>query len=635
VPAAVSIDSSGTLKDDPSARSMPAPSTADAGARRAIAVARTAALVAVAGGVLGLAAWMFGIRFLMQPIPGVASMKPNTAIGIVCAGLSLWFLTHGRLAHVVRGLAVFVSLLGLVTLSQDVFGWNAGIDELLFVDTNRVATPAPGRMAPMTAVSFALLGLGLAASSALGSVWVAQGAATVVLATASIAVFGYMYDINALYGVSAYTSMAVHTAILLAVLAAGLLALRPTAGIAAVLISRELEGTAVRRFLVAGIVVPVFLGWLPQFGERWGWYDFQFGVALAVVGTVILLSIVVFANTHSLRRLRIQSEAALRDANEQLQFKVERRTKELAHREQEFRLVVEEAHEAFVAMDARGRIVNANAAAEEVFGWPRAELIGRLVSDTLMPERYRDPHRQGLNRFLSGGESRVLDRLIQIEALHRDGHEFPVVITIAAVWFDDEWRFNAFIRDLSALRETESHLKAALEDKEALLREVHHRVKNNLQVVSSFLRLQAGSLTDRAAIAALRQSEERVMSLALVHENLYRSDNLGRVVFDRYLDALTAELLRAYPATGGRLTVSTESELPALDIETAVPLGLLVNELVTNALKHAFPDGRRGHVSVRLSGDGTRATLTVNDDGSDFRPARPEARQRVWPSSTR
>lgn len=108
------------------------------------------------------------------------------------------------------------------------------------------------------------------------------------------------------------------------------------------------------------------------------------------------------------------------------------------------------------------------------------------------------------------------------------------------------------------------------------------------------------------------------MSMALLHENLYRSTNLGRVDFDRYLGALATELLRSYPTAEGRVTLTTESDLPDLDVETAVPLGLLVNELMTNAFKHAFPDGRRGHISVRVTGDGASGTLIVRDDGVGF-----------------
>jgi PAS domain S-box-containing protein len=600
---------------------MPGTDGVNARAQLAVAVAKAVALLGLTAGVSVLAAWLFDIRWLRQPIPTAASMKPNTAVGIAGAGLALWLLAQSRHPRLAAGLGAVVALVALVTLSQDVFGWSAGIDELLFADVYPTVTVAPGRMAPMTAFCLALLGLALV--SARGqSLRLSQGAALVALGISSVAVFGYLYGVEALYGVGPYTSMAPHTAVLLSLLAIGVLCVSPTVGVIALVVSREVEGVVSRWLLLAGIAIPALLGTLPL-AERSDLYQPEFGAAVMVVGTIGLLSFVVLANASVLRRMRSQSDAALRAANETLQLMVARRTDELAHRERELRLIVEEARDAFVAIDAQGRIVEVNQNAEDMFGWPRGKILGRLAADTLIPVRYREAPQQGLHRFVTEGEGGILDRLLQVEALHRDGHEFPVEISMAAVWFEDQWRFNAFIRDVTEAKETQRHLQEALSDKEALLKEVHHRVKNNLQVISSFLRLQAGSLTDPAAIAALRQSEERVMSIALLHENLYRSDNLGRVDFDRYLGALAAELLRAYPTAEGRITLATESDVPALEIENAVPLGLLVNELVTNALKHAFPDGRRGHVSARVSvsADGARGTLTVSDDGVGFQAA--------------
>jgi PAS domain S-box-containing protein len=421
-----------------------------------------------------------------------------------------------------------------------------------------------------------------------------------------------------LYGTGAYTTMAFHTAFLLSLLAIGVLCSRPAVGVTALIISPDAEGTVARRSLVAGIAILTLLGWLPRIGEGAGLYDGTFGVALTVMGTIIVLSIVIVASARSVRRLRTISESALREANDSLQFMVERKTRELGHREEEFRLVVEEAPNAFVATDSHGRIAAVNQKTEEMFGWARDKLIGCNVSDTLVPERYREACRGGLQGFVTGGDSRFFDRPVHIEALHRDGHEFPVEVTAAAVWFDDEWRFNAFIRDLTQIKEAQIRLKAALSEKEALLKEVHHRVKNNLQVISSFLRLQASGLQDPAAIEALRESDERVMSMALLHETLYHSESLGRVDFDRYLRALRTELLRTYTGDDGRLTIATESQLPDLDIETAVPLGLLVNELLTNALKHAFPNGGTGHVSVQVSVESDKGRLSVRDDGVGF-----------------
>lgn len=163
-------------------------------------------------------------------------------------------------------------------------------------------------------------------------------------------------------------------------------------------------------------------------------------------------------------------------------------------------------------------------------------------------------------------------------------------------------------------REAESRTRTALKEKEVLLHEVYHRVKNNLQIVASLLSRQAAATGDRHAAAVLQESRNRVHSMALVHQQLYQSGDLTRISVRPYLVALTCGLFQSYGVEPGRLALEVEDL--TFPIEAAIPVGLVVNELVTNAVKHAFPDGRRGQLSIRLaleSADTCR--LVVADDG--------------------
>ncbi|MBI4886628.1 MAG: PAS domain S-box protein [Acidobacteria bacterium] len=586
--------------------------------RSALRLAGTIGTIAVAGGSMVLLGWLFDLRVLTRPVAVAASMKPNTAVAIVLAGVSLRLLVNGTHTWLAAAIGFCLSLLGLATLGQDVSGWDLGIDQLLFADTNPASTSAPGRMAPATAFCFIALGLALSTAARRAPVWLTQAPAVAVMLVAAAASVGHTYGVNALYGIGPYTTMAVHTAPLLFVVALGVLCSQPDRGVMAPAFSAEMEGTMTRRFLLAGTAVPLILGFVVLTGERAGVYGAEFSAALMAIGTIIVLSIVIWANAGSLERLRTGSAAALRTANETLEYQVARQTKTLAQREKEFRLVVEEAHESFVAMDARGRIVEVNGRTEDMFGWPRADLIGHMVSERLIPARHREAHHQGLRRFAESGEGPVLDREIEIEAVRHDGREFPVALTISAVWLDDEWRFNAFIRDLTETRAAAQQLENTVRDREALLVEVHHRVKDNLQVISSFLRLQSRAIQDSAVIDALRQNEERVKSMALLHEHAYSPDHPGRVDFGQHLRRLAAALLQTYTANDGRITITSEVDLPLLEVDKAVPLNLLVNELMASALTRACADGRTGRISVQISRRSEMAVLSFKDDGIGF-----------------
>lgn len=170
--------------------------------------------------------------------------------------------------------------------------------------------------------------------------------------------------------------------------------------------------------------------------------------------------------------------------------------------------------------------------------------------------------------------------------------------------------------DITERRRAEQQLKTSLEDKDVLLKEIHHRVKNNLQVISSLLYLQARHAQDPHTFSMFLESQHRVRSMALVHETLYRTEDLARVDFARYVHSLTSHLLQSYSNPSRPIHLSIQVDDVSLGIDLAVPCGLIINELVSNSLKHAFPDGAEGAIDIQLrqAPDGQR-TLTVRDNG--------------------
>jgi PAS domain S-box-containing protein len=169
--------------------------------------------------------------------------------------------------------------------------------------------------------------------------------------------------------------------------------------------------------------------------------------------------------------------------------------------------------------------------------------------------------------------------------------------------------------DVSEGKRVEKRLKASLAEKEVLLKEIHHRVKNNLQVVSSLLYLQSTKLHDDAARAIFAESQNRICSMALAHEQLYQSKNLADINLADYVRNLVSHVQQTFMVPDAALECRLDVAAVALDIEKVVPCGLLIAELFSNALKHAFPDGRRGTIEIAVGRKDDVVELTVADDG--------------------
>jgi two-component sensor histidine kinase len=177
------------------------------------------------------------------------------------------------------------------------------------------------------------------------------------------------------------------------------------------------------------------------------------------------------------------------------------------------------------------------------------------------------------------------------------------------------------IRINMVLRKNEENLKNSLKEKEALLKEIHHRVKNNMQVISSLVSLQSTQSQDPVVREVLRDVSYRVRSMAMVHEKLYQATDLARIDFSKYIESLLSYLWHAYGKEASGIRLVKELETVLLPVDKAIPLGLILNELVNNALKHAYPEEKKGEVTVSLKKNKEKGLiLTVRDYGRGLPP---------------
>jgi two-component system, sensor histidine kinase PdtaS len=274
-----------------------------------------------------------------------------------------------------------------------------------------------------------------------------------------------------------------------------------------------------------------------------------------------------------------------------------------------------------VIVDVEGKIAIVNSLAERMFGYTRSEMIGQPV-EVLVPERYRHRHVADRRGYEKNPRTRPMGAGQELWGRRKDGTEFPVEISLSPLDTEHGRMVTSIIRDTTDRRRTEERIKASLREKEVLLKEIHHRVKNNLQVTSSLLKLQSGYIQDPQAQEMFAESQNRIRSMALVHEKLYQSSDLSRVDFSDYIQSLASLLMRSYGADNKTIQLCIEAGEVYLSIETAVPCGLIANELISNCLKHAFPDRRKGEIRIRITEtvEPNTLTLTVADNGAGLPP---------------
>lgn len=520
--------------------------------------------------------WALDIPTLTRLSPNPTTMKANTAVGSVAAGIAVVALNRRSgqpSAVVIVACCLTMGMIGGLTLIEYLAGVNLGIDQLLFVDAD--GGRFPGRPSPATAGAFAALAAAIVAVLRRRAVW-GQALASVAFAVATLALLGYAFDVRQFYTVGRFTSMAVHTSALLAVLSVAVALSAPDRGFLSFLVARTPGGQLGRQLLPAAMLGPPTVGYLRWQGERAGLYDSAFGLALMVIAMMTGAMFVVIRSARSLRAATAVAEAS---------------------------------SDALIVADADHRVRTWNRAAQELFGYTAAEVLGRSA-EIVVPEDQRTPEAALLDRALRGERIAALET----QRRRRDGTIFDAEIAIAPVLEEHgPTRSVAIVtRDIServgaarALRDALARETAASER----LRELDQLKTEFVAVVAHDLRSPMGVIRGFVDLLEYPSSEEeRGAHLAVIRRVITQLDDLiedvlevsriesgviapKRAPFDVALLVATIsdDLRMLYPDR--QIAVQIDGGATIAEADERLTTRILTN-LLSNALKYSDDDVR-------------------------------------------
>jgi len=707
------------------------------------------AAVSVTGAVV-LGGWLLDIAVLKSLSPGFVSMKANTALAMLLAGGALQVLSVGPSSQYMRfaalAAAFVVALIGILTLSEYLYGWNLEIDQLLFSEApGAMGTSAPGRMAPTSAICFFLLGVSLLVLDVRRCYPVAQVLTLVAALIALTALIGYVYEVESLYGAGPATGMALHTSLSFLLLSAGILLTRQDQGLFVIVTSDAAGGMMARRLLPAAIITPLVLGWLTVLGQQAGLHGPEFSVFLVVIWSIVSFGALTWWNSGSLYRLDIERQRAeeelkkgqaqlaeaqriarvgswewdvqtnhfacsdelyrtfglapagfnstlesfvdlihpddrevVRQVIEQslhtgepfgLDFRIvradgsvgvlhaqgnvqldeagaviamtgtgqdvtdrKRIEQDLRQSESRTRAIIDSANDAFIAIDPAGTIRDWNPQAEAIFGWTREQALGRSLAETIIPERYREAHTEGVHRFVRTGEGPVLNNRLEMTALHLDGHLFPVELTVSPIRLGRSYIFSAFIRDITERKRAEealarqtdelTRINAELED---FTHSVSHDLKEPLRGIEAFAGFIAEDYGDKLDdqgqryVNILRESAVRMKDLI---DDLLQLSRIGRMRFEyvpvpvrSLVEDVSLELSFALQEKSVDLKIDTQLPTVACD---KVRMRELFKNLISNAVK--YNDKAQPQIEISCRAENGDFTFSVRDNGIGIDP---------------
>ena len=562
-------------------------------ARLAIAFARFLAFVTASIGGVALANWHFNIPAIDAVLPHLNSMAPNGAVGVLLAGIGLFCLTFVTLRAIAWAIAFLLVLLGAATVSQELFRVDLGIDRALLLGADLLTGAAQPRASARmdTGLASVLILFGLALLSAKGDRLgnaLSQILAVAMLAQALIVITGQVYGVSSYEYPFPFTAMTSYGLLCGILLALGLISASPEFGIAEVILEPSPAGEMLRRLLPGLLIVPVVIGWFAHRAEEAGFYDSSATLALFAVSSIVVLAAFAWTTIDAVRRADIARNQALIELRGQREW---------------LSTTVSSINEGVIATDPAGNVLLVNRIAEELTGWPMAEMRGRPIWEVLrvIDESSRQPVDGPALKALREGAMTDVETAVLVT---RVGAELPIENSGAPILsFDGSIAGSVVVfRDITERKRTAQR-------QNMLVGELNHRVKNVLAIVQSLVQASLNQASGKPAQAMAQTLSERLRALHRAHDLLLDSQWSGA-----NLRAMVERELEPYHREGGPEIQIKGSEVLLPPHCTSI-FAMTLHELATNAVKYGALSSPSGKLSISWRNARNRLHLAWEERG--------------------
>ena len=591
-------------------------------------LSRLFGFLVLAAGIAVLTGWLMEVQLLKSLIPGLSTMKANTALAFILTGLSIAFshdrttsgVPHGGGKKIAQVLGLAVCLFGILTISQDLFGWDLHIDQVLVRDyPGASGTASPGRMSPGTACCFAFLGGSLILLNARGrsAQGISQALALISLVLSLLALIGYAYSAELLYRIAPFSSMAIHTAVSVALASVAALACRPDRAFMATATAPGAGGLTFRRMLPFTLLVPFIFGWIRLQGEIAGYYDLEFGVAIMVVSTVIVLSATLWWTVRSINAVEVDREVAWET---------------LRAAELRYRTTLDSMMEGCQIISRDWRYLYLNDVAIQHAHRAKEELLGRTMLECF-PGIDQTPVFAELRSCMESRKSRRLENeftypdgtrawfSLSVEPVPEGIFVLSSDITKEKELADELKRHQEHLEDLVERRTVQ--LEESNRELEAFSYSVSHDLRAPLRHVSGFTELlvrRAADGIDPETIRTAKVIADSAREMGVLIDNLLVFSRMGRVgmtTSDVDFNSLVNEVVREQQqdATGRDIRWRVGA-LPVVHGDPSMLRLVLVN-LISNAIKYT---GKKEHAEIEIGWTSRENddVIFVRDNGAGF-----------------